>query len=160
MRRPSICGDVVTHDEIRRALWGDTRHVNFQHNSRASADPVRHLAPPALAADVARALRPQGRVAVIDFAPGMLWFHAADHGVRPNAVVGAFQAAGEPGAAIVSYAREHAAGVFERRTDTEAWVLAIDVRGDPMLRWRAGLNVAGLRRLDGALLVTAMRATK
>ena len=49
---------------------------------------------PGFAADVVQALRPDGRVAVIDFAPGTLWFHGADHGVRPDAVVGAFQAAG------------------------------------------------------------------
>ena len=39
-------------------------------------------------------MRPGGRVAVIDFAPGTLWFHGADHGVRPDDVVRAFQAAG------------------------------------------------------------------
>jgi len=49
---------------------------------------------PAFAASVARAVRPGGRVAVIDFAPGTLWFHGADHGVRPDAVLTAFQAAG------------------------------------------------------------------
>jgi ubiquinone/menaquinone biosynthesis C-methylase UbiE len=46
------------------------------------------------AADVARALRPGGRVGVIDFAPGTLWFHGANHGVQPDSVVQAFQAAG------------------------------------------------------------------
>jgi cyclopropane fatty-acyl-phospholipid synthase-like methyltransferase len=46
------------------------------------------------AADVARALRPGGRVGVIDFAPGRLWFHGADHGVQPDSVLSAFQATG------------------------------------------------------------------
>ena len=46
------------------------------------------------ATDVARALRPGGRVGVIDFAPGSLLFHGSDHGVEPDAVVRAFQAAG------------------------------------------------------------------
>ena len=46
------------------------------------------------AADVARALRPGGRVGVIDFAPGTLWFHGADHGVQPDSVLRAFQATG------------------------------------------------------------------
>jgi ubiquinone/menaquinone biosynthesis C-methylase UbiE len=44
--------------------------------------------------DVLRALGPGGRVGVIDFAPGTLWFHGADHGVQPDEVVRAFQAAG------------------------------------------------------------------
>jgi SAM-dependent methyltransferase len=46
------------------------------------------------AGDVARALRPGGRVAVIDFPPGTLWFHGADHGVEPDSVLRAFEAAG------------------------------------------------------------------
>jgi ubiquinone/menaquinone biosynthesis C-methylase UbiE len=49
---------------------------------------------PAFAASVARAVRPGGRVAIIDFAPGTLWFHGADHGVERDAVIAAFQAAG------------------------------------------------------------------
>jgi ubiquinone/menaquinone biosynthesis C-methylase UbiE len=48
----------------------------------------------AFAASVARTLRPGGRVAVIDFPPGTLWFHGADHGVQSHAVVNAFTAAG------------------------------------------------------------------
>jgi ubiquinone/menaquinone biosynthesis C-methylase UbiE len=49
---------------------------------------------PTFAANVVRALRPGGRIGVIDFAPGTLWFHGADHGVQPASVVTAFQAAG------------------------------------------------------------------
>lgn len=48
----------------------------------------------AFAAEVAKALRPGGRVGVIDFAPGDLWFHGGDHGVRPAEVIAAFEAAG------------------------------------------------------------------
>jgi SAM-dependent methyltransferase len=48
----------------------------------------------AFAASVARAVRPGGRVAIVDFAPGTLWFHGADHGVERDDVVRAFQAAG------------------------------------------------------------------
>jgi ubiquinone/menaquinone biosynthesis C-methylase UbiE len=48
----------------------------------------------AFAVNVARGLRPGGRVALIDFAPGTLWFHGADHGVRPETVVNAFRSAG------------------------------------------------------------------
>jgi ubiquinone/menaquinone biosynthesis C-methylase UbiE len=49
---------------------------------------------PRFLADVARALGPGGRVAVIDFAPGTLWFLGADHGVQPDSVLSTFQAAG------------------------------------------------------------------
>jgi ubiquinone/menaquinone biosynthesis C-methylase UbiE len=50
--------------------------------------------PAAFAASVARAVRERGRVGVIDFAPGTLWFHGADHGVRPETVLQAFETAG------------------------------------------------------------------
>jgi ubiquinone/menaquinone biosynthesis C-methylase UbiE len=54
-----------------------------------------HVAhPSAFASDVARALRPGGRLAVIDFAAGALWFHGADHGVSPASVQRAFESAG------------------------------------------------------------------
>jgi ubiquinone/menaquinone biosynthesis C-methylase UbiE len=49
---------------------------------------------PGFARAIARAVRPGGRVAVIDFPPGSLWFHGADHGVTPDAVIAAFAAAG------------------------------------------------------------------
>ena len=48
----------------------------------------------AFAAALARTVRPGGRIAVIDFAPGTLWFHGADHGVTPDAVEAAFRRAG------------------------------------------------------------------
>lgn len=48
----------------------------------------------AFARSVAAAVRPGGRVAIIDFAPGALWFHGGDHGVTAHAVADAFQAAG------------------------------------------------------------------
>jgi SAM-dependent methyltransferase len=50
--------------------------------------------PAAFAAALARTVRPGGRIAVIDFAPGTLWFHGADHGVRQADVVAAFDGAG------------------------------------------------------------------
>ena len=46
------------------------------------------------AADVASRLRPGGRLAVIDFPPGALWFHGRDHGVDAATATTAFQAAG------------------------------------------------------------------
>jgi ubiquinone/menaquinone biosynthesis C-methylase UbiE len=49
---------------------------------------------PAYALDVVRSLQPGGRVAVIDFAPGRLWFHGRDHGVTPEDVLSAFTGAG------------------------------------------------------------------
>jgi SAM-dependent methyltransferase len=56
---------------------------------------LHHISDPeAFAASLSRTLRPGGRVGVIDFAPGTLWFHGADHGVRPDAAVSAFRTAG------------------------------------------------------------------
>jgi arsenite methyltransferase len=46
------------------------------------------------AAELARAVRPGGRIAIIDFAPGALWFHGADHGVSPAEVEAAFAGIG------------------------------------------------------------------
>jgi hypothetical protein len=46
------------------------------------------------AVEVSKPLRPGGRIAVIDFSPGTLWFHGADHGVTPQSVQSAFHAAG------------------------------------------------------------------
>ncbi len=46
------------------------------------------------AAALVGAVRPGGRIAIIDFAPGTLWFHGADHGVAPQVVREAFAAAG------------------------------------------------------------------
>ncbi len=54
-----------------------------------------HLADRAgFAAALTRAVRPGGRIAVIDFAPGALWFHGADHGVSADEVRTAFEATG------------------------------------------------------------------
>lgn len=49
---------------------------------------------PPFISSVVHALRPGARVGVIDFEPGALWFHGADHGVRASDVVAAFQAEG------------------------------------------------------------------
>src|SRR5262245_51235031 len=43
------------------------------------------------ASEIRKAVRPGGRVVVIDFAPGSLWFHGADHGVTSENVRGAFE---------------------------------------------------------------------
>jgi SAM-dependent methyltransferase len=48
----------------------------------------------AFARDVVRSVEPGGRVAVIDFAPGRLWFHGRDHGVAPEDIASAFTGAG------------------------------------------------------------------
>ena len=50
--------------------------------------------PAAFAGQVWQAVRPGGRVAVIDFSPGSLWFHGHDHGVTPDAITAAFEHAG------------------------------------------------------------------
>jgi ubiquinone/menaquinone biosynthesis C-methylase UbiE len=56
---------------------------------------LHHItAPDAYARELARAVRPGGRVAVIDFPPGALFMHGADHGIEAKAVLHAFTAAG------------------------------------------------------------------
>jgi hypothetical protein len=70
---------------------------------------------------------------------------------------GVFQVAGQPGAAVMAYAREHAGGVFERRAEPDAWILAVDVTGDPALKWGVGWKPVVVRRLEGAWLITARR---
>lgn len=48
----------------------------------------------ALAGDIRRALRPNGRLAIIDFPPGALWFHGRNHGVAAQEATQAFQKGG------------------------------------------------------------------
>jgi ubiquinone/menaquinone biosynthesis C-methylase UbiE len=49
---------------------------------------------PAFAKSLAKAVRPGGRLAIIDFAPGGLWFLGADHGVSAEEVVEVCRQAG------------------------------------------------------------------
>lgn len=78
---PASLDDTGLPDACCDALY--LRHV-FHHLEDRTAM-VRRLA---------RAVRPDGRIAVIDFAPGGLWFHGAGHGVAPDHVRDAFAAAG------------------------------------------------------------------
>jgi ubiquinone/menaquinone biosynthesis C-methylase UbiE len=56
---------------------------------------LHHIeAPDAYARELARAVRPGGRVGVIDFPPGALFMHGADHGIDARVVLRAFTAAG------------------------------------------------------------------
>jgi ubiquinone/menaquinone biosynthesis C-methylase UbiE len=56
---------------------------------------LHHIADPgAFARDLRRAVRDGGRVGIIDFLPGALPHLADDHGVSPEAVAAAFEAAG------------------------------------------------------------------
>jgi SAM-dependent methyltransferase len=56
---------------------------------------MHHIADPGVfAKDLRRAIRPGGRVGIIDFAPGALPHLAGDHGVLPERVVSQFEAAG------------------------------------------------------------------
>jgi ubiquinone/menaquinone biosynthesis C-methylase UbiE len=48
----------------------------------------------AFARSIAAGVRPGGRVAIIDFPPGGLWFHGSDHGVTTDAAMAAFREAG------------------------------------------------------------------
>lgn len=56
---------------------------------------THHLADRAqFAREIHKAVRAGGRVVAIDFAPGLLWFHGADHGVTLDQVRDAFEGAG------------------------------------------------------------------
>jgi ubiquinone/menaquinone biosynthesis C-methylase UbiE len=56
---------------------------------------LHHIADPGVfAEDLRRAIRPGGRVGIIDFAPGALPHLAGDHGVSRERVVSQFEAAG------------------------------------------------------------------
>lgn len=48
----------------------------------------------AFAREIGKAVRPAGRLVIIDFPPGALWFHGRDHGVTAAEVIGAFGQAG------------------------------------------------------------------
>jgi ubiquinone/menaquinone biosynthesis C-methylase UbiE len=48
----------------------------------------------AYAREVVKAVRPGGRVAIIDFAPGALWFHGDEHGIEADNVIQAFHQVG------------------------------------------------------------------
>jgi SAM-dependent methyltransferase len=69
--------------------------------------------PDGYARDLAGALRPGGRVAIIDFAPGGLLFLGSDHGITPDRVATAFEAAGfQPGVRIDEWGGGMFAAVF------------------------------------------------
>lgn len=102
-------GTLVTHAEIAGHVWPDGRHGTLRvipateddtGLKPASCDALylrafHHVADrPRFAAELARAARPGGRIAVIDFAPGTLWFHGAAHGVAADAVRDAFATVG------------------------------------------------------------------
>ena len=73
---------------------------------------------------------------------------------------GVFHAAGDQGAAVASFSREHAAGVFERQTGDISYVLAVGVRGDIGLQLRAGWRVRRTQRFGPVQLITAERASR
>lgn len=56
---------------------------------------MHHIADPgAFARDLRRSIRQNGRIGIIDFAPGALPHLAGDHGVAPESVISHFLAAG------------------------------------------------------------------
>jgi hypothetical protein len=71
---------------------------------------------------------------------------------------GVFRRAGDPGAAVVSYSTDRALGVFERQTADTAWVVVISPRPSFSAAWATGWRVSGVRRLDGAWIITARKA--
>ena len=70
---------------------------------------------------------------------------------------GAFRRAGEDGSAVAAFDAGAAAAVFERRTEKDAWVVAVGVSGDPALRPSNGWRTAQTERAPGVLIVRLMR---
>jgi hypothetical protein len=70
---------------------------------------------------------------------------------------GTFGRAGEQGSVAVGYERSTAAAVYERRTNDEAWVVAVGVTGEPRVRTAPGWRVATTERLPGVELTRATR---
>jgi hypothetical protein len=70
---------------------------------------------------------------------------------------GAFRRAGDPGAAVTSYAGDRALGVFERQTGNIARAIVIDPRPGFSAAWSAGWRVTGTERRRGAWLISARR---
>lgn len=70
---------------------------------------------------------------------------------------GVFRRAGDPGAAVTSYAGERALGVFERQTGNTARVIVIDPRPGFSASWSAGWRVTRTDRRHGAWLISARR---
>jgi hypothetical protein len=70
---------------------------------------------------------------------------------------GVFGRAGEQGSAVAGYDKDAAAGVFERRTDREAWAVAVGVKSDPRLRFGSGWRVVRTQVFPGTRVVTLTR---
>ena len=70
---------------------------------------------------------------------------------------GVFRRAGESGAAVTAYSADRALGVFERQADDTAWVLVIRPQPSFSAAWGEGWRISGVRRLDGAWIITARR---
>lgn len=72
----------------------------------------------AFARQIWDAVRPGGRVAVMDFSPGALWFHGRDHGVTPAAITVAFERAGfSLGQRVERWGASMFLLLFERRVE-------------------------------------------
>lgn len=70
---------------------------------------------------------------------------------------GRFYRAGAP-ESIVTVPPPDAAGVFERHTENEGWILAVGVTGEPALQLAAGWRLGTMQRFDGVWLVSATRS--
>lgn len=92
-RRARAAG--LANVEVREAGARDPRLGEGCCDAVAMRNVLHHVRDwPAFAAGVARAVRPRGRVVVIDFAPGTIWHLGRDHGADPDRVAAVFSAAG------------------------------------------------------------------
>jgi ubiquinone/menaquinone biosynthesis C-methylase UbiE len=93
-------------EQRRREPGGETMQIVQGDGARTNLPPgccrsvylravFHHISnPTAFAREIATAVERDGKIAIIDFAPGTLWFHGGDHGVDAGTVVAAFETAG------------------------------------------------------------------
>lgn len=71
---------------------------------------------------------------------------------------GEFKRAGESTAAVQAFSEGSALAAFERQRGSTAWVVLLDVRGEPALKWQAGWTPGDPQRLEQVWIVTATRS--
>jgi hypothetical protein len=73
---------------------------------------------------------------------------------------GQFRTAGDPGAAVTSFDPANAAAVFERQRNGTVYVLGVNARMPPTIRWSQGWRPGKVTQLGAAWLLTATRGAQ
>ena len=70
---------------------------------------------------------------------------------------GEFRRSGDKDAAVASFDTGAALAVFERQRGPDVWVLVLNVRGEPALKWAPGWRQREIRRFDRVWVISARR---